>query len=63
MRDSGNVSAPVNLASYRVAYCTDITVDMQVRRLGVAMDIVGIQQDEADREWTDIIVRMGASDG
>lgn len=63
VRESGDVTAPVGVASYRVAYCTDITVEMQVRHRGMVMDIVGIQYDEAGREWTDIVVRTGASDG
>ena len=57
------VTAPTDMLSYRVRYCTDITVDMQLRRLGVVMDIIAIRQDDADREWTDIIVRTGGSDG
>lgn len=60
---AGTVTAPTDMSSYRVPFCEDVTVEMQVRHRGMVMDIIAIRQDEADREWTDIIVRTGGSDG
>lgn len=60
---TGDVSAPVDMYSFRVRFCTDVTVDMQVRYRGMMIDIIAIRQDEAFREWTDIIVRTGGSNG
>lgn len=69
VRESGSASsgkeaeAPLDMQSFRVAFCTDITADMQIRWLGTQYDIIMIRPDLADRQFTDIIVRTGASSG
>jgi len=55
--------AALDLLSFRVPFCTDITVDMQVRWKGTQYDIILTRPDNADREFTDIVVRSGASSG
>lgn len=60
------VEASIDLKSFRVNYREDITTDMSIRfpaTTGTLYDIVNVRPDSADRNFTDIIVRTGGSDG
>lgn len=58
----GIVNTPVR-CSWRVRYRTDITSDMRVVYKGQVYDILRVQQDEAMREWTDLVCEVGANGG
>lgn len=54
------VSSTINRCSWRVRYRTDITLDMQVFYDGQQYAIVSIQQDVANKDWTDLVCVLGA---
>lgn len=56
-------NASMDLESFRVAFREDITTDMCVQYRGMRYDILLVRLDTADRQFADIIVRTGASDG
>lgn len=49
--------------SFRIRFRTDIDVGMRVVRRGVPYDILVIQHDEANREYTDLVCEAGGNDG
>lgn len=56
---SNGVDVPMNRYSYRTNYDRSITTGMQIRFMGARLDIIGVRHDDADRNWTDIIVEEG----
>lgn len=60
---SSGVTVPLNRYSYRGSYDRQITAGMQVRFMGLQLDIIDVRHDDADREWTDIIVQEGGANG
>lgn len=61
---SEGINTPLDRYSYRVAYDTSVTVDMQIREHdGSRLNIIGVRHDRANRDWTDIIAEVGGSNG
>lgn len=58
----GDMTTPTRI-SVRVRYRTDVDVGMRVVRRGVPYDILRVQQDEAGREFTDLVCEAGGNDG
>lgn len=56
---TSGVTTPIRRYSYRGSYDRTITEGMQVRFMGLRLDIVDVRHDDADREWTDMIVQEG----
>ena len=65
IRANEQVQTAVNAYSWRIRYREDITVDMRVREVtrGTVYEIIDIRHDIDRREWTDMICRVGASNG
>lgn len=61
MMDSANITSPVDMRSYRIFYDESITDDMQIRFRGQIMGILLVRHDEQNREWTDLVTKVGAS--
>lgn len=49
--------------SFRIRYRKGIDEGMRVFRNGVAYDILRVQTDEANREWTDLVCEEGGNAG
>ena len=55
------VNTPLARYSYRVNYDTSITAAMHIHDSdGVALRIIGVRHDKANREWTDVIAEEGS---
>ena len=61
---AGGVHTPLDNYSFRVNYDLSIDVTMQLRDSeGSRYNIIGVRHDKARRNWTDIIVQLGGSNG
>ena len=61
---AGGVNTPLSRVSFRINYTRNIDNTMQVRDSdGVRYNIIGIQHDLADRDWTDVIGETGGANG
>ena len=50
--------------SFRINYTRGIDANMQVRdRTGNRFNIIAVRNDEAGRQWTDIIAELGGANG
>lgn len=62
---AGGVVTPLNRRSIRINYTPNVTIAMQVRELdgAVRSQILAVRHDDANRNWTDLIVETGGADG
>jgi SPP1 family predicted phage head-tail adaptor len=62
---SGGVSKQVANYSFRIRFrgMHSVTNAMRIKYAGEIFDIMQVNHDLADRQWTDIICSQGASDG
>lgn len=61
---AGGINTPLDRYSFRINYDTSITVDMQLReRDGTRHNILAVHHDKAGRNWTDVVVETGGSNG
>lgn len=61
---TGGINTPLNRYSFRGSYDRSITTDMQVRDPeGYRYNILSVQHDIADRDWTDIVAELGGANG
>ena len=59
-----NVNTPLDHYSYRIAYDTSITVEMQLREPdGTRANIITVRHDKENRNWTDIVCQIGGANG
>lgn len=58
----GVMNSPVR-CSWRIRHRSTITSDMRVVHRGKVYDILRVQHDEANREWTDLVCEEGANAG
>jgi SPP1 family predicted phage head-tail adaptor len=63
IRLSGEVPAAVKRYSIRIRFREGIDEGMRVSYAGQVFDIRKVRMDYAGREWTDLVVELGANDG
>jgi hypothetical protein len=61
---AGGINTQLNLYSFRINWTPTIDATMQMRdSLGTRYNITAVRHDLAMRNWTDVIVEVGGSNG
>lgn len=61
---AGGVNTPLNKYSYNISYDRSITVGMQLRDPdGDRLNIIAVNHDKANRDWTDVVCEVGGANG
>lgn len=61
--DANGVGRDIVRCSWRLNYCTDITVDMRLNHKGTFYDIKSVLPDHDRRRHTDLVCTVGGSNG
>lgn len=61
--DANGVGRDITRCSWRINFCTDITVDMRVNYKGIIYDIRTVLPDYDRRQHTDLVCTVGGSNG
>lgn len=63
IRHAGEVSAAIKRYSIRIRFREGLDEGMRVVYAGQNFDIKEVRMDYPGREWTDLVVELGANDG
>lgn len=63
IRASGALPAPIKRYSFRIRFREGLDEGMRVVYGGQNFDVKAVRMDYAGREWTDLVVELGANDG